>query len=78
MDLALRFTRLDYGECLGASTINAANALNRANRVGSLEKGKQADLLVIDAPTLRDYLHGFGDRHIEYIVKKGRVYDKKC
>jgi len=75
MDLALRFARLDYGECLIASTINAARALDRANRVGSLEKGKQADLLIIDAPTLGDYLHAFGDRHIEHIVKKGKVHN---
>jgi len=73
MDLAMRFFKLDYNECLNAATINAAYALNRSSIIGSLEAGKQADVLVINAPTLRDYLHQAGDGRIDYVIKRGLV-----
>ena len=38
-------------EALTAATLNAAAALGRADRLGSLEPGKQADLVVLDAPS---------------------------
>ena len=73
MDLAMRFFKLDYNECLNAATINAAYSLNRSSIIGSLEAGKQADVLVINAPTLRDYLHQAGDGRIDYVIKRGLV-----
>lgn len=38
-------------EALAASTLNAAYAINRADRLGSLEPGKQADFLLLDGDT---------------------------
>jgi len=73
MDLALRFFKLDYLESLNAATINAAKALGRSDTLGSIEKGKQADILIIDSPTVKDYLHAPGDRRIDYVVKKGNI-----
>ena len=70
-DLALRFFRMDYQECLNAVTINAAYALNRASEVGSIEPGKQADILIVDALSMKDYFHGPGDGKIDYVIKKG-------
>ena len=40
-------------EAIVASTINAAHAINRASKVGSIEVGKQADLIVLDVPNFR-------------------------
>ena len=74
MDLALRFYKIGYLDCLEAATSGAAEALDRSNDVGSIEEGKQADILLIDAPTIKDYLHQIGDRKIDHVIKKGKVF----
>ena len=73
MDMALRFLRMGYDECLRAVTIHAARSLDRADRIGSIEAGKQADLLVTRADTVKDYCHDIGDREFSHIVKRGRI-----
>lgn len=75
MDLALRFLGLNYEECLNAATINAAYALNRGDSIGSIEEGKQADIIIADSPTLKDFLHQIGDGQIQHVIKKGREYE---
>ena len=72
-DLGMRFFGLTYEECLNAITINAAHALDRGDMLGSLEAGKQADILIADAPTIAEYLHAVGDGALVYVIKKGRV-----
>lgn len=62
---------LTLEEALVGATINAAAALDRADRVGSLEVGKQMDAVVIDG-TLAD-LTRIGAPVIRHVVKKGRV-----
>ena len=50
--LACRYLKLTPAEAINAATINAAHALNLGQYVGSLEVGKQADVLVLDAARL--------------------------
>lgn len=76
-DFAHRFFKLDYNECLNAVTLNASYALGLSNTLGSIAKGKQADLLVADAPTVRDYFYQIGDQCIDYIIKNGVVYSHR-
>lgn len=52
--LACRAMKMTPGEAISAATINAAHAVGLGDEVGSLEPGKRADLLLLDAPT---YLH---------------------
>ncbi len=49
MHLACVILRLSLSESLAAATINAAHSLGRSGTVGSVETGKKADLLVVDA-----------------------------
>ena len=49
MAIACRYQKLMPSEALNAVTVNAAHAVGLGNRVGSLEAGKQADLLILDA-----------------------------
>ncbi len=49
MHLACVTLRLSLSESLAAATINAAHSLGRSGKVGSVETGKKADLLVVDA-----------------------------
>ena len=60
-------------EAVAALTLNAAAALNRSDRVGSIEVGKQADLIVCDVPDYRQLFYHFGVNHVWRVIKRGRV-----
>lgn len=60
-------------EALVAATLNAAAALGRADTIGSVEVGKQADLVVLDAPSPRHLVYHFGVNLVRHVVKRGRV-----
>ena len=65
--------RMTPEECLNAVTLNAAAALRRADRLGSLEVGKQADVLIWDAPDLEYVFYRFGDSLADTVIKNGAV-----
>jgi imidazolonepropionase len=73
MAIACRYQRLLPSEALIASTINAAYAIGMAGRVGSLEPGKQADLLIVDAPDYRHLAYQFGGNLVQRVVKRGQI-----
>jgi imidazolonepropionase len=73
MAIACRYQKLMPAEALVASTINAAHAIGLGERVGSLEAGKQADLLVLDAPDYRHLAYQFGGNLVAKVVKKGTI-----
>jgi imidazolonepropionase len=60
-------------EAFVAGTINAAFALGRADRIGSILPGKQADLLVLDAPDHRHVAYRFGTPLVQVVIKKGKI-----
>ncbi len=71
MALACRYQRLLPAEALLASTINAAYAVGLGNVCGSLESGKWADVLIVDAPDYRHLAYQFGGNQIRQVIKKG-------
>jgi imidazolonepropionase len=73
MQLAARFYRLTYGEIWHMSTINAAASLDRDDRIGSLEVGKQADLVVWAVPSHELVVNQFGVNLVHSVVKAGVV-----
>jgi imidazolonepropionase len=77
MQLMMQFACLKMqmtpAEAVTAATFNAACAIGLQNKVGSLEKGKQADLLILDCPNHRFLPYHFGVNLVETIVKKGCV-----
>jgi imidazolonepropionase len=60
-------------EVIEAATIHGARSMAREREIGSLESGKQADLLLLDIPNYRYIPYHFGVDHAEVIVKKGKV-----
>ena len=60
-------------EVLAAFTLNAARSLGREDRIGSIETGKQADLVICDVPSYRHLFYHFGVNHVWRVIKRGRV-----
>jgi imidazolonepropionase len=60
-------------EAISAATINAAHAMNRAAISGSLEFGKEADLIMLDVSDYREIPYHLGVNHIEMTMRKGEV-----
>ena len=71
--LACMHMKLDPTEALAAATINAAAAIGLEHRVGSLEVGKQADVVIMDAPSHRHIPYRMGQGLVATVVKKGRL-----
>ncbi len=72
--LACRYMGMTPAQAIAASTINAAHAIRRADRVGSLEPGKQADLLILSVPDYRHLGYRFGTNLVKQVIKRGGVY----
>lgn len=60
-------------EILTATTLNAACAINRGEVVGSIEVGKQADLVIWDAPNFEMICYRFGSNQVKTVIKKGEI-----
>ncbi|GIO13865.1 imidazolonepropionase [Cohnella xylanilytica] len=73
MNLACLTMKMTPAEVLTACTINAAHAIGRAGRIGSLEAGKQADVVVFDAPNYLYLQYHYGVNLVETVVKKGKT-----
>ena len=70
--------RLTPSEALSAATINAAHAVGRAGEVGSLEVGKQADLVVWGIGSVAELPLHFGTNMADVVIKSGRiVHDRR-
>jgi imidazolonepropionase len=73
LSLACFGMRLTFEEALVGATINAAYSLDRHDRIGSLEPGKQLDAVVVDGPAID--LIRVGAETIRAVVKKGHLVD---
>lgn len=70
--LACRTLRLSPAEALAAATINAAAAIRRQDRVGSLEAGKQADFMILEAADYRHLAYRFGGNLAAAVYRRGK------
>jgi len=64
--------RMTPAEAITAATINGAHAVCRGERLGSLEAGKQADIIVLDVPDYRELSYFFGVNHCRGVIKAGQ------
>jgi len=60
-------------EVIQGTTIHAARSMGREKEIGSLEVGKQADILLLAIPNYRYLPYHFGVDHVEAVIKKGEV-----
>ena len=73
LSLACAQLRMSPAEAIAAATINAAYSLNRADRIGSLEVGKFADLAAFDVADYREIPYYFGVNLCVLTMKRGKV-----
>ena len=73
MAIACRYQKLLPSEALNAATINAAFAVGLGEKVGSIEIGKQADILILDTRDYREIAYEFGGNPVEKIIKNGKI-----
>ncbi len=73
LSIACTQMRMTPAEAVTAATINAAYSLNRGERIGSLEPGKQADIVIFDCPDYRQIPYFFGINHVATVIKRGQV-----
>ena len=60
-------------EIISSVTINAAASLGLENKIGSLEEGKNADIVIFDVPNLEYLIYHFGVNHTDTVIKNGVV-----
>ncbi len=77
LNIACTQMRMLPAEAITAATVNAAWAIGEEDCAGSLEVGKQADLLVLDAPNHEHLCYHFGVNLIQTVVKNGKVVVEK-
>lgn len=64
---------LTPSEVINAMTINAAYAIDKGDKIGSIEKGKKADIIIMNAPNENYIVYHFGINHVETVIKNGNV-----
>lgn len=73
LTLACIKMKMTPAQVISATTINAAHAINRGDAVGSLEAGKQADVIILDVPNHKMIPYHFGVNLVSRVVKKGKI-----
>lgn len=71
--LACIYMKMTVAEAITALTLNGAAALNRADRIGSIEVGKQGDLVLLDTDTPHVLPYYTGMNSVELTIKAGRI-----
>lgn len=75
LTLACTQMRMTPEEAVTAATLNAAAALGMSGAVGSIEPGKQADVVLYDVIDYRTIPYHYGTNHVWKIVKNGVLLD---
>jgi len=73
MMLTCNHGRLTPAEALKGATVYAAKAIGMDHKVGSVEAGKKADFVVLDAPSVNFWMYHFGGNIIRQIFVAGEL-----
>ncbi len=78
ISLACHKMRMTPAEAITAATMNAAAALGLEKKVGSIERGKRADLVVLDVPNHMHLAYRFGTNLCTAVLREGKpVWEKE-
>lgn len=71
--LACIYMKMTPEEAVTAFTLNSAAALGRADRIGSIDIGKQGDLILLQFPSYKFLPYHVGMNIVECVIKKGKI-----
>jgi len=71
IQLACLNMKMTPAEAITATTFNSACAIGLNDTIGSLEKGKQADIIILDIPNHKFLPYHYGINLVESVIKKG-------
>ena len=71
MAISCRYQNLLPSEAMNAATVNAAYAVGLGDSHGSIEVGKQADLIIAEVKDYRQIAYEFGGNLIAKVIKAG-------
>jgi len=73
ISLAVLQMKMTTAEAITAVTVNAAYALDRTGKIGQLEPGQQADLVLWDMADYRELSYHYGVNLAKKVIKKGKL-----
>lgn len=73
ISLACRQHHMSPARALRAATYGSACALKREESIGSIEVGKQADIIILDMPTYEDIAYRLGENPVETVIRHGKI-----
>jgi len=74
--LACIYMQLSPEEALTALTINGAAAVGKADKTGSIDVGKQGDLVILEYPSYKFLPYHIGMNIVEKVIKKGQLISR--
>lgn len=75
MTIACTHMNMSPEEALTACTLNGAAALGLSSKVGSIEVGKDADIILYDIPNYRYLAYHFGTNQVHTVIKHGTILE---
>ena len=78
LSIACTQAKMAPSEALIGATVNGAAALDRGARLGRIEKGMQADLVVLDVPSVDQWLYQVGRNAVATVIKNGRIVHQRA
>lgn len=73
LQIASRGYKMTPIEVYNSAIVNGSCSLEVSDRVGSIEAGKQADIVIMDAPNLEYTIYHFGVNHVLHVFKDGEL-----
>ncbi len=73
IQLACLKMKMTPAEAITAATFNAACAIDLSEKIGSVEVGKKADILILDCPNYKFIPYHFGVNLVEKVIKNGNI-----
>jgi imidazolonepropionase len=73
LSIACTQMKMTPAETIFAATLNGARAINRESTVGSLEKGKKADIILLDIPNYRYLPYHYGINPVKKVIRHGKI-----
>jgi imidazolonepropionase len=76
--LAALYMDMTTEEIITALTINSAAAIDRADKIGSIDVGKDGDIIILEFPSYKYLPYHIGVSTVERVIKKGKIiFDKR-